>query len=316
MRETRPRPVLFETQPTTGSDVVTTLDLGLQRKAQRILSPVASPAAMAVLDPATGAVLVLAVSESAKGQPLANTGRYAPGSTFKIVTALALLRAGLSPTSTVDCPRTTVVDGRVIKNYSEFPADRVGRMRLMDAIALSCNTAFVNERHRLSGPSLRSAAMSLGMGQDHDAGFPSFYGSVPDPENVVGLAEASFGQGTVEGSPMSMAAVAASVSAGRTTVPYLVDGKRPTQPGAPLTPQEAAGLRTMMQEVVRAGSGRTLAGKATGAKTGTAEYGTDTPPRTHAWMIAYTGSLAIAVMVTDGASGSGTAGPLIKQFLS
>lgn len=314
--ETGPRPVLLETAPTNGADLRISLDPALQRKAQDILVPVGPPAAMAVIDNATGGVLVLAVSASAKEQTLANTGRYAPGSTFKIVTALALLRAGLTPNSPVDCPRTTVVDGRIIKNYNDFPADRVGRMRLVDAIALSCNTAFVNERGRLSGPALRDAAISLGMGQDHDAGFPSFFGSVPDPKNVVGLAEASFGQGTVEGSPMSMAAVAASVAAGRTLVPYLIDANKPTQQGKPLTPAEAASLRTMMQEVVRAGSGRTLRGLATGAKTGTAEYGGEVPPKTHAWMIAYNQKYSIAVMVTDGASGSGTAGPLIKQFLS
>lgn len=314
--DTGPRPVLLETPPVNGADLQITLDPAVQLKAQGVVAPVGSPTAMAVIDNATGGVLALAVSDSAQGQTLANTGRYAPGSTFKIVTALALLRAGMSPTSPVNCSRTTVVDGREIKNYSEFPSDRVGTMRLMDAIALSCNTAFVNERSKLSGPALRSAAMSLGMGQDHDAGFPSFFGNVPDPANVVGLAEASFGQGTVEGSPMSMAGVAASVAAGRTLVPYLVEARKPTQPGQPLTPEEAAGLRTMMQEVVRAGSGRVLQGVAIGAKTGTAEYGGDNPPKTHAWMIAYNQRYSIAVMVTDGPSGSGSAGPLIKKFLS
>jgi len=314
--ETGPRPVLLETEPTKGADLKISLSGALQRKAQDIVAAMKSPTAMAVIDVETGGVLVLAESDSAKGQTLASTGRYAPGSTFKIVTSLALLRAGLKPTSQVNCPATTTVDGRIIKNYSEFPANRVGRMRLMDAVALSCNTAFVNERKKLSGPALREAAISLGMGQDHDAGFPSFYGNVPDPANVVGLAEASFGQGTVEGSPMSMAAVAASVAAGRTRVPYLIDANKPKQDGKPLAASEAKDLQTLMKEVVRAGSGRTLQGLAIGAKTGTAEYGTDDPPQTHAWMIAYTKKYAIAVMVTDGPSGSGTAGPLIKKFLS
>lgn len=314
--ETGPRPVVFEHEPTRGTDLRITLDLALQRKAEAILADQKSPTAMAVLDPSTGAALVLAVSDSAQGQPLATMARYAPGSTFKIVTSLALFRAGLTPNSMVDCPQRTVVDGRVIENYDDFPASRVGKMRLIEAVALSCNTAFVNERRELSGPKLRGAAISLGMGQDHDAGFPSFYGSVPDPANIVGLAEASFGQGTVQASPMSMAAVAASVSAGRTTVPYLISDNRPEQDGKPLTAAEAKGLRMMMSEVVKSGSGRKLRGLVTGAKTGTAEYGTDKPPRTHAWMMAYTNDLAIAVMVTDGPSGSRSAAPLIKQFLS
>ncbi|MGD7704630.1 penicillin-binding transpeptidase domain-containing protein [Microlunatus sp. Y2014] len=306
---------LFATDPVRGTDLMITLDLELQARADKIMGPVGPPAAMAVVQPSTGEVLVLSVSGSAKNQPLANFGRYAPGSTFKIVTALALLRAGLTPASPVQCPQTTVVDGRVIKNYDDFPPSRVGTMRLRDAIALSCNTAFVNERGRLSGPALREAAASLGMGHDHEAGFPAFYGLVPDPENVVGLAEASFGQGTVQASPMAMAGVAASVAAGRTTVPYLISDNRPSQPGKPLTSGEADQLASMMAAVVNEGSGRSLRGKVVGAKTGTAEYGTATPPATHAWMIAYGRDLAIAVMVHDGESGSGTAGPLISAFL-
>ena len=110
--------------------------------------------------------------------------------------------------------------------------------------------------------------------------------------------------------------LAADVAAGRTTVPYLVTETRPKQPGTPLSAAEAEQLRSMMGAVVTAGSASKLRGVVTGAKTGTAEYGTDTPPKTHAWMIAYVDDLAIAVMVTDGDSGSGTAGPLIQQFLA
>jgi cell division protein FtsI/penicillin-binding protein 2 len=51
------------------------------------------------------------------------------------------------------------------------------------------------------------------------------------------------------------------------------------------------------------------------AKTGTAEYGTELPLRTHAWMIAAQGDLAVAVLVADGVSGSQTAGPLMERLL-
>jgi cell division protein FtsI/penicillin-binding protein 2 len=51
------------------------------------------------------------------------------------------------------------------------------------------------------------------------------------------------------------------------------------------------------------------------AKTSTAEYGTSKPLKTHAWMIAAQGDLAIAVFVNDGKSGSSTAGPLLRRFL-
>ena len=56
-------------------------------------------------------------------------------------------------------------------------------------------------------------------------------------------------------------------------------------------------------------------GEPIGAKTGTAEYGTDDPPDTHGWMVAVQGDLAVAVFVEDAESGSVTAGPLLEEFL-
>jgi cell division protein FtsI/penicillin-binding protein 2 len=71
-----------------------------------------------------------------------------------------------------------------------------------------------------------------------------------------------------------------------------------------------------MHAVVTEGSGRLLAGLpgSVGAKTGTAEYGTS--GQTHAWMVAFHDDLAVAVFVETGESGSGTAGPLLLDFLS
>jgi cell division protein FtsI/penicillin-binding protein 2 len=51
------------------------------------------------------------------------------------------------------------------------------------------------------------------------------------------------------------------------------------------------------------------------AKTGTAEFGTEPPLPTHAWMVAGRGDLAVAVFVERGDSGSGTAGPILRRFL-
>jgi cell division protein FtsI/penicillin-binding protein 2 len=81
---------------------------------------------------------------------------------------------------------------------------------------------------------------------------------------------------------------------------------------------EAEQLSELLRAVVTDGSAAFLAdvpGPPVGAKTGTAEYGTETPLRTHAWMIGIQGDLAVAVMVSDGESGSATAGPLLEDFL-
>ena len=74
----------------------------------------------------------------------------------------------------------------------------------------------------------------------------------------------------------------------------------------------------MLRGVVTDGSGRGLLdvpGPPVIAKTGTAEFGTGDDLQTHAWMIAAQGDLAVCVFVDVGASGSGTAGPILEAFL-
>lgn len=308
---------VFSTDAKPGTPLRTTLSLEAQEHAEKILSGQRTPAALVAIDPATGDVRAAATGAANAASADATTGRYAPGSTFKAVTALALLRSGMTPDSQVNCTPTVTVDGRTFKNYDDFPAARVGRMPLREAIALSCNTALIAEHARIDAGKLRAAAASLGVGQDMDAGLPAFFGSVPDPSDTVAFAASMIGQGTVEVSPLAMATVAASVAAGHTVHPVIVPDHTGSAPSAaPLTTTEATQLRTLLHAVVTDGSGRMLAGLADGAKTGTAEYGTDTPPRTHAWMIAYNSTTAAAVMVFDGDTGSGTAGPLLKAYLS
>jgi cell division protein FtsI/penicillin-binding protein 2 len=120
-----------------------------------------------------------------------------------------------------------------------------------------------------------------------------------------------------------MAVVAASVASGRTVRPVLVvtDGQAPgtdAEVETPLTPAEAEGLRTLMRAVVTEGSGSFLAdvpGEPVGAKSGTAQFGTQDPPQNHAWMVAVQGDLAVCVFVEVGDLGTTTAGPLLETFL-
>ena len=56
-------------------------------------------------------------------------------------------------------------------------------------------------------------------------------------------------------------------------------------------------------------------GAPVGAKTGTAEFGSDNPPKTHAWIIGTHGDLAVAVFVEEGGLGATVSGPLLKNFL-
>jgi cell division protein FtsI/penicillin-binding protein 2 len=304
--------------------VRTTLDKHLQTVAEKALSGVKPASALVAIRPSTGDLLAVANGEGSQGQSTATVGQYAPGSTFKVVSSLALLRAGLTPSTIVSCPLTTSVDGKAFKNYSDYPPSGIGRIPLSTAVANSCNTAFVGQRDKVSQADLADAAASLGLGVDHDIGFPAYFGSVPGSDSAAGgetgHAASMIGQGRVVASPMAMAAVAASVGAGRTVVPRLLSDQAESaaKPPTPLKPSEAATLRMLMRGVVERGSGSILASLPPPpvlAKTGTAEFGDKAPLRTHAWMIAVHGDLAVAAFVDVGASGSGTAGPILLKFL-
>lgn len=310
---------VFEAKPVAGKDLRLTLNVFLQELAEKLLADTKPASAIVAIRPSTGAVVAAANGPGTKDQNLATTGQAAPGSTFKVVSALALLRAGVKPSSSVTCPETLTVDGRRFKNYSDYPSSQIGTITLKTALAQSCNTAFIGSRTELEDGDLAKAAASLGLGIDYDTGFPSFFGEVPDDASGTGGAAAMIGQGTVLASPMAMAAVAASVSGGRTVIPVLVDGEAAKTTAAPLSADEAKSLKSMMRAVVTEGSGRSLnsvPGPDVIAKTGTAEYGNDDPLKTHAWMIAAQGDLAVAVFVNTGQSGSKTAGPLLKDFLA
>ncbi len=305
--------VLLERAPVQSPALSLTLNSAKQALAERVLAGNKESAIVAV-KPSTGEIVAAASSPDARTS-IATQGRYAPGSTFKVVSALALLRSGLTANSTVSCPASVVVDGRQLKNYGDYPSNRLGNISLRTAFAESCNTAFAGNQGRLSPSALADAGGSLGVGLDYEPGYYSFWGSVPQMGEPVARAEAMIGQGQVLASPLAMAAVAASVAAGKTVIPTLIPGKKIDSKGTPLTVAEAGQLQVLMRAVVSDGSGVSLKGIVTGAKSGTAEYGAKAPLRTRAWMIAYHGDLAVAVFVADGPSGTRTAGPLLAAFM-
>jgi cell division protein FtsI/penicillin-binding protein 2 len=309
----------FRVDPVRPKPLELTLDAPLQQEAERLLAGVGPASAVVALRPSTGAVLAAANGPGNNGYNLATFGQFAPGSTFKSVTSLALLRAGLTPDSPVPCPATTSVDGKTFTNYSDYPAGGLGRIPLRTAVANSCNTAFISQAGKLGDRDLVDAAASLGLGVDHDLGFPAYLGSVEPPESQTEEAADLIGQGKILASPMAMATVIASVQSGSLVVPGLVRSVDVEPPDVdPVTGSEADALRSLLRGVVTSGSGSLLAdvpGPPVIAKTGTAEFEADGKVLTHAWMIAAQGDLAVAVFVDRGESGSRTAGPILEAFL-
>ncbi len=310
---------LFREEPVPGEPLKLTLDIDLQQDAERLLSSVGPASALVAIKPSNGDIVVAANGPGNDGYNIATYGQVAPGSTFKSVSSLALLRAGLTPESVVPCTDTIVVDGKQFENYDDYPSSALGRIPLRTAIANSCNTGIISQAGRLEDDSLVDAAASLGVGVDHDLGFPAFFGTVEPPSSETEKAADMIGQGGILASPMAMATVAASIQSGKTVLPRLVKTWDVEPADVPkLSRAEAAQLRGMLRGVVTSGSGSFLAdvpGPPVIAKTGTAEFEKDGKILTHAWMIAAQGDLAVAVYVDIGASGSGTAGPILESFL-
>jgi cell division protein FtsI/penicillin-binding protein 2 len=317
-----------------GRAVETTLDPRLQEAAEAALDPLDKPAALVAVKPSTGELLAV-VNRPFDGYNRALLGRYPPGSTFKVVTAGALLAGGLRPADPVDCPKEAKVGGRTFGNFED---EVLGRIPFSSAFAHSCNTAFVQQAaKRLDGKELVAAAAQYGFGLDPSPNIPAVTSRVPPPSDTADLAAESFGQGRVTASPLQMAMVAATVANGRWHHPRLVTGDTaqsaasggldesgndvggaaPARSPKPLDAQVAATLRTLMRQVVTEGTAADagLPGKV-GGKTGTAEFGTGDPLPTHAWFIGFRGDLAFAVVVEDGGVGGRDAAPVAARFLN
>jgi Penicillin binding protein transpeptidase domain/NTF2-like N-terminal transpeptidase domain/Penicillin-binding Protein dimerisation domain len=300
-----------------GRDVRTTLDAHTQRAAALAVQGQTKPTSMVVLRPSNGQIL--AVANLPGGFDRALQGTYPPGSTFKVVTAYALLRSGLSPSATVECPKTANVGGQVIHNSE---GEELGSISFTDALAQSCNTAFALQTQRRLNPSrLSSAANLFGFNQRIDPGVKVFAGSYPTPRDTAETAVSGFGQGKDLANALSMAGVAAGVASGTWRPPIFVsDPPVPQKAKAGhLDPRLRSELADMMRAVVTSGTAKPAKLQAgTAGKTGTAEYASGQngkEPPTHAWFIGYRGDVAFGVIVEGGGFGAKTAAPIAKRFL-
>lgn len=319
---------LFNTPSSPGKPVTLTLDIAKQSAAEAVLAKVTPASAIVAIQPSTGNVLAAASGPGGKGASTATQSRYAPGSTFKMVSGLALLRSGVTPTSKVECTPTVTVDGRSFKNVDSYPTSALGSVPFSTAFANSCNTAFIRAGEKLAPADVPTAAAGLGLTAEPDLGLSGFLGSVPEPKPGTDEAASMIGQSKVEASPLGMATVAASIAAGKPVTPHLVVGdeaaagkdqsKTAKAPAKPITAAESAQLKALMRGVVEQGSGKFLLdvpGEPVLAKSGTAEFGDAGALKQHVWMVGIQGDLAVVAFVEEGAGGATTAGPLLEQFL-
>lgn len=313
--------LVFSTDPVPGQDVASTLDRDVQTQAEAVVAASDVPAGLVAIRPSDGHVL--AAASAPEGWPVAVAGTYAPGSTFKVVTALALLRSGLAPQDTVQCPDTLTVDGMVVGNYDGYPAASVGQIPFSEAFAESCNTVFVGAHDTVTAAAEAEAAAALGLAAEPETGLSSaVLGSVPDDSTGTEHAANLFGQGVVEASPLGMATVAASVAAGHTVRPVFVSDpaiETAAPPETGVTEAEAEQLQSLMAGVVQTGTAEMLQdvpGAPVLAKTGTAEFVADGEALAHTWLVAIHGDLAVALFFNEGLGGGHDNGPVVRDFLT
>jgi peptidoglycan glycosyltransferase len=351
--------------PIVGDTVVTTLDLVGQRVALQELG--SRCGAVAAFDPRTGRVLVLASSPSydpnlverrfdeidairadcRPAAPLLNRGSaglYAPGSTFKVVTAAAALSSNrYEPSSSFVDPGYCTVYGRRVNNFDT--SSPFGRIDLATALRYSVNSVFCNIGKDLGAKRILEQAKLFGFYERPPLETPDGErlpsglhrrGELWEPERNrdVDAGRMAFGQERMLVTPLQMAMVAAGIgNAGILMKPFAVDrivsprgttvAKTERQRlSRPVGPVVARDIAEMMVSSVEGGTGTAarIPGFRVGGKTGTAETGV--PGLNTVWFIGFAGrpgqrpSLAIAVAVERQASTGGrTAAPIARAVM-
>lgn len=243
---------LDRTPPTPGKDLQLTVDTGLQNYAQARLA--GESAAAVVMEVETGEVLALAsapsydpnlfvrgISTTEYGyltenpyRPLASKtvqGLYPPGSTFKMITALAGLEAGLiDPEETITCNGFIELGTR---RFHCWKRSGHGRMNMVDGLTQSCDVYYYELAQRVGIDAISAMAHRFGLGEHHDVPLSGVArGLVPDrdwkrtnrsAEWVVGdTLNTAIGQGFVLNSPLQLAVMTSRIATGRAIRPQLV----------------------------------------------------------------------------------------------
>jgi cell division protein FtsI/penicillin-binding protein 2 len=293
--------VLTEVAGDPAPSITISLDRQVQNAAQNSVNFTDKQAMIVAIQPSTGEILAVAQNPAADREgPLATMGLYPPGSTFKIVTAgAAMERAMATPNTLLGCPGRLDIGHRTVPNYGGFD---LGTVPMSRAFASSCNTTFAELASRMPPRGLTTAAAQYGLGPDYQVeGITTVTGTVPPTVNLAERTEDGFGQGKVLASPFGMALVAATVAAGQTPVPQLIQGRETVVTGerTPVPPEVIEGLRPMMRLVVTNGTADDLAGAGdVRGKTGEAEFAGGS----HSWFAGYRGDLAFAALIVGGGS--------------
>jgi peptidoglycan glycosyltransferase len=343
-----------------GDKLITSLDPAAQRVAAEQLA--GHEGAVVALEPRSGAVTVMASSPSydpnslrslhayerltadSAGRPLVNRATqfgYAPGSTFKVVTATAAIDSGgFTPESTVSGRNGVVISGVPLQNDNN---ESFGQISLTEALAHSVNTVWAQVAEHVGRATLARYMQRFGFDRKPRLDYPSeemsssgeYQGArlVPPTSRVVDLGRMGIGQDKLAVTPLQMAEVASAVAnRGRLMVPHLTtrivdsDGRTvetigPRVQSVVMRPSTADAVRSMMEAVVNEGTGTSaqIPGVQVAGKTGTAETQIGTAIN-NVWFIAFAPAAnpRVAIAVTlKGVPGQGAAfaAPVAKAVI-
>ena len=280
------------------------------------------------------------------GNPLidrATSEIYPPGSLFKIVTASAAFSTGrFSPDSTIPTPtqlrlpQTNVF----LHNFGGETCGNGSTDTIADSFRISCNTAFAGLGLKIGINTLAAQAKAFGIGQSMSIPLHVTASQFASDANRPNTALSSIGQYDDALTPMQAAQIAAAIANdGAEMKPYVVSEVRgtnaevlsrtkPEKLRQSVTPQVAHEVASMMELVVRAGTGTAaqIPGVTVAGKTGTAQHGLNSqhlPPE--AWFVSFAPAenprVAVAVLVEDGgslgsdATGGAVAAPIARSVM-
>ncbi|MFF1447662.1 peptidoglycan D,D-transpeptidase FtsI family protein [Streptomyces sp. NPDC058274] len=267
---------------------------------------------------------------------------YPPGSTFKVVTAAAALQDKLytSADDKTDSPLPYTLPNTTteLKNEGNIPCKNA-TMRV--ALRYSCNTVFGKIGADLGKDKMVAEAEKFGFNSEQFTPVRSSASNFPTKMDQPQTALSSIGQFETAATPLQMAMVASAVANNGTLMkPYMVDKLQapsldvisqtePEKMSEPLTEENAQILQSMMETVVKEGTGTNaqISGVTVGGKTGTAQHGVDNSENPYAWFISYakqsdgSSPVAVAVVVEDESanrddiSGGGLAAPIARNVM-
>ena len=335
---------LLEGKDPKGNDVVLTLDMDIQSAAGDLLG--STKGAVVVMEPSTGRILAMQAYPdfdpntvsgdwdyltTDEDSPLVNRatqGLYPPGSTFKIITALAAMEYVPDWESfTYDCTGEAEFENKVIHCYNNKAH---GTVDMEEAMAESCNCYFAALAEKIGAGNLSKVMKECGILSDY--GFALAHSqsvmSLNKDSSESELVETSIGQGKTSVSPLYMAMMISAVANdGIMMRPYIVDHIQyangeigdttvPEKLMEICSPTETSQLNDLLVGVVDHGTGTAaqISGVTVAGKTGTAENATG---KDHSWFVGYAPAedpqVSVAVVIEN--SDYGKATPIAGEVL-